>query len=123
MLENQLWIKVILIAVFAIFTIVLVAPARGDRRLAVRRLALIAAFLGCVMAVVFPQAINFVANLIGVGRGTDLILYGLAVVFIGNAITSAAHNRALQRELTILARAFALSQTAPPAPAAQKTGE
>lgn len=115
MLENQLWIKIILIAVFAVFTTVMVAPARGDRRLAVRRLALISAFLGCVTAIAFPQVINFIANLLGVGRGTDLILYGLVVVFVGNAITSAAHNRALQRELTLLARAIALSQIEPPA--------
>jgi hypothetical protein len=114
MLDDQILIKVILIAVFAVFALVLVVPVRGARRLAIRRITLLATFAAAVLAVAFPSAINDIANLLGVGRGTDLILYGLVVVFIGNAITTAAHGRQLQREITQLARAAALRESEPP---------
>jgi hypothetical protein len=114
MLDNQLLIKIILIAVFVVFAIVLLAPVKGARRLALRRIVLLAAFAAAVFAVAFPNAINDIANVLGVGRGTDLVLYGLVVVFIGNAITTSAHNRQLQREITQLARAVALGEAGRP---------
>jgi hypothetical protein len=101
-------IQAILIAAFVIFGIILVLPGRGARRLAVRRLALLVAFLAAVVAVVFPSFVNDIAHLLGVGRGTDLVLYSVVVMFIGHSITVAAHNRQLNREITQLARAIAL---------------
>jgi hypothetical protein len=113
-LSNQFVIQAILIAAFFIFAIVLVLPGRGARRLAVRRLALLLAFFAAVVAVAFPTLINDLANLLGVGRGTDLILYVLVVVFVGNSIASAAQNRQLHREITHLARVIALRDAKPP---------
>lgn len=116
-MPNQMIIQGILIAAFLIFAVILLMPGRGARRLAVRRLTLLAAFVAAVIAVVFPGFINSIANILGVGRGTDLVLYALVVVFIGNSITVAAHNRVLNREITMLARAIALrdAQAQPPA--------
>lgn len=105
---NQIIIQILLIAAFAVFAVILLLPGRGARRLAVRRLTLLLAFVAGVFAVVFPSFINDIANVLGVGRGTDLILYALVVVFIGNSIASAAQNRQLHREITQLARSTAL---------------
>lgn len=113
-MANQIVIQVLLIAAFAVFAVILVLPGRGARRLAVRRLTLLLAFLAAVLAVVFPEFVNGLANLLGVGRGTDLILYALVVVFIGNSIASAAQNRQLHREITQLARATALRDARKP---------
>jgi small membrane protein len=115
-MQNQIVIQIILIAVFAIFAIILVIPGRGARGLAVRRLTLLAAFVAAIIAVVFPGVINGLANLLGVGRGTDLVLYALVVVFIGNSIASAAQNRQLHREITALARSVALRDAQAPDP-------
>lgn len=112
-MSNQIVIQVLLVAVFAIFAVVLVVPGRGARGLAMRRIALLLAVVAAVIAVIFPSLISDIANLVGVGRGTDLVLYALVVVFIGNSIASSAQNRQLQREVTRLARAVAL-QDAPP---------
>lgn len=108
MQPNQIVIQVLLIAVFAIFVIVLLLPVRGARRLAVRRLTLAGAFVAAILAVIFPSTLNDIANAVGVGRGTDLVLYGLVVVFIGNSIASAALSRQQHREITRLARAIAI---------------
>lgn len=101
---NQLVIQIILIVAFAIFAVLLLLPGRGARRLALRRVVLLFAFVAAVIAVLFPGLLNDLANLVGVGRGTDLVLYALVIVFIGNAIAAAAQNRQLHREVTRLAR-------------------
>jgi small membrane protein len=113
-MDNQLAIKVILIALFVAFGIVLLLPGRGARRLAIRRVALLLTTVAGIVAIAFPQLVNTLANLLGVGRGTDLILYVLVVVFIGNSISNSIRHRQLEREVTKLARSVALG-TAPPA--------
>ncbi|HET8958066.1 MAG TPA: DUF2304 domain-containing protein [Microcella sp.] len=109
-MDDQLIIKVLLISVFILFAIVLIVPMRGARQTAVRRLILVAAFIAAIVAIAFPQLLNDVAVLLGVGRGADLVLYVLVVVFIGNAMAQAAQNRQLQREITEIARTVAIEQ-------------
>jgi len=86
--ESQFWIKVILIASFVALTAILVIPPGGARPLAIRRITVVGLLIAAVAAVIFPEWINDIAQLVGVGRGTDLILYALAVVFVGHTITS-----------------------------------
>ena len=118
--DSQFWIKIILIAIFVVFALVLVIPGRGARKMAVRRLALLIVFGAAIAAVAFPEFINSLANLVGVGRGTDLILYALAIVFIGNSVSASARHRQLEREVTQLARVIALQQAQHPT--ASETG-
>lgn len=113
-MDDQFIIKAILIAAFILFAVILIIPVRGARRLAVRRLLLVATFAAAVVAVSFPQLLAELAELLGVGRGADLVLYALVVVFIGNSIAQSAQNRQLQRELTSIARAVAIAHAAPP---------
>jgi hypothetical protein len=114
MADNQILIKILLISVFAVFAVILLLPGSGVRRLAVRRLTLLVLFAAAIAAVAFPQAINAAANLLGVGRGTDLILYALVIVFIGNSISASIRHRHLEREVTQLAREMALQAADPP---------
>lgn len=108
-MDNQLVIKIILITLFVLFGIALVLPVTGARRLAIRRLLLVFVTIGGIVAISFPDLLNGVANLVGVGRGTDLVLYVLVVVFIGNSIASSIRHRQLEREMTMLARNIAIS--------------
>lgn len=110
-MDDQLIIKVLLISIFVVFAIVLILPMRGARQTAVRRLVLVAAFIAAIVAIAFPQLINDFAVFLGVGRGADLVLYVLVVIFIGNAMAQAAQNRQLQREITEIARALAIERT------------
>lgn len=122
-MDNQLVIKIILIALFVVFGIVLVLPGTGARRLAIRRILLLLTTLAAVVAIVFPELVNELANLVGVGRGTDLILYVLVVVFIGNSISNSIRHRQLEREVTKLARTLALAAALPPAQAEPEQSE
>lgn len=114
MLGSQIVIQVILIAVFAAFAMILLLPGRGARKLALRRVVLVLVFAAAVLAVIFPGIVNSVANLLGVGRGTDLILYALVIVFVGNSISASARHRQTEREITQLARVIAIRDARKP---------
>ncbi|MET0781324.1 MAG: DUF2304 domain-containing protein, partial [Microbacterium sp.] len=92
-MDSQFAIKIILIVVFVVFAVALVLPGQGARRLAIRRVLLLLTAMAGIVAIAFPQLVNSLANLLGVGRGTDLILYVLVVVFIGTSISNSLRHR------------------------------
>ena len=102
-------IQILLIA--ALGGAVLVAmrtQSRGGNQLAVRRIAGAGFLLVGALSVLFPQLTTYVANLVGVGRGTDLLLYVLVVAFL--FVTIGLHQRihTLEGRLTDLAREVAM---------------
>jgi hypothetical protein len=113
--NGQLAIKLLLIVFFAAFAVFLMLPGRGARHLAIRRLVMLAVLALIVVAVVFPALINSVAHFLGVGRGTDLLLYGMIVIFVGNSILMQRRHRMVERQITQLARELAIARA--PAPA------
>jgi hypothetical protein len=113
-LDTQLVIKVLLIVVFAAFAVFLMLPGRGVRHVAIRRIVMLALLVVVVFAVVFPSSLSTIASLVGVGRGTDLLLYGLIVVFIGNSLIEHRRARQLERQITVLARRIALDESPEP---------
>lgn len=92
----------------------IVWPGRGARRLALRRLGTILLVLVAVGAIIFPEALAAVASWLGVGRGADLLLYGLVIVFVGWAFLSRAERRQMEAQITSLARAQALARAERP---------
>lgn len=67
-----------------------------------------------VYAVLRPQDVQGVANLLGVGRGTDLLLYALVVVFTFATLNAYLRFKELELRYARLARAIALRQAEPP---------
>jgi hypothetical protein len=105
-----MWIKVILLVAFGLVAVIGLRAPRGARHLALRRVALIVFVLFAVASVLFPDVWNTLANLVGVGRGTDLLLYVLIVVFLGYMATSYRRFRGLEFQITQLARRIALDE-------------
>jgi hypothetical protein len=120
-IESQFVIKALLVAVFLFFAFVVVVPGKGSRHLAVRRLLLLSVFALGILTVIFPDITGEVAEFVGVARGTDLVLYGFVVVFVGNSLFTAGRFRHQEREITQLARALAIAETPPPAIIRQQT--
>lgn len=110
---DQIAIQVILITVFVVFALVLLLPERGSRRLAIRRIVLAMLFLVMVVGVAQPGLVDRLANMVGVGRGTDLLLYGLFVVYVGQSIASARRHRHMEQQITLLARRLAIDSAEP----------
>lgn len=108
MFGSQIIIQVLLAGAFTLFALVVIVPTKGSRHLAVRRLSMLAILGLGVATVAFPDITTEVADSVGVGRGTDLVLYVLVVVFVGNSIFNAAKFRHHERDITKLARALAI---------------
>lgn len=105
-------IKVLLLVAIAVVVVLSLRAPAGARHLAVRRVAVIAFAAFAVLSVLFPDAWNAAAELVGVGRGTDLLLYGLIVVFLGYMVTTYRRFRDLESQITQLARRLALDEVA-----------
>jgi hypothetical protein len=109
-MTDQIVIKSILILAFIFFGFVLLRPGKGARNQALRMLGLLV-FIGIVVyAILFPTVINDIAEFVGVGRGTDLLLYAFVIVFIAQALSSARRRKAQSAEITVLARKIALME-------------
>lgn len=67
-----------------------------------------------VVAVLYPHGLSVLANLVGVGRGTDLLLYGLVVAFAFYAVNTYLRFKETDRRYARLVRALALRDAEPP---------
>jgi hypothetical protein len=80
----------------------------GARHQAVRRILLVLFVVGAGISVFFPQVLTTLANLVGIGRGTDLLLYIMVIAFLGFAATTYRRARQLENNITELSRQIAL---------------
>lgn len=66
------------------------------------------------LAVLLPGQVTAVANFLGVGRGTDLLLYGTVVAFVFATINTQLRFRELELRYVRLVRTVALQDSTPP---------
>lgn len=107
-----MWIKIILIVALAAIALLLLRTSQGARHQAIRRLLLMLFAVVTVGSVLVPDLWNQIARRLGVGRGSDLLLYGLIIAFLGYTVTSYMRFRAVEQQLTRLARRLALDEVA-----------
>ncbi|VTR76198.1 DUF2304 domain-containing protein [Cellulomonas hominis] len=113
----------LLVAIAAVFVLGLRVPS-GARHLAIRRVAVVGGALVATLSVIFPDAWNAIARVVGVGRGTDLLLYGLIVAFLLYMVTTYRRFRELEQQITLLARRIAVDEAVgSPAPAPGNTDD
>lgn len=106
--SGQIIVKGALIVVLAIVGVLLVVPGRGARGQALQRIALLLALFGGLLAVIFPDATTQLANLLGIGRGVDLLFYLVIVAGLGYVVATTLRLRKSDRDFTVLARKVAL---------------
>lgn len=101
-------IQILLISAFAVLALAGARLGESPRDMAVKRLSVLVVFVLGSVAVIFPDVVTRVAQAVGVGRGTDLVLYLLVVV---SALVWLGTYKRLSRfddQLTQLARAHAI---------------
>lgn len=84
----------------------------GARLQAVRKVFLFLFILGAASSVFFPGAWTWAANLLGIGRGADLLVYLLVLAFIGFVATTFRRFRQMEADMTTMARQLALLSAA-----------
>jgi small membrane protein len=106
--------KLVLIQVVLIAVVVAVVArlfrSRGARAQAIRRLGLLLFAAFAVVSILVPNVWNRIAHLVGVGRGTDMVLYALVVAFLSFTVTTYLRFRELETRYTKLARRLALDE-------------
>lgn len=94
------------------FVVLLVAVFRHRSRAGLRagsRVVAVGLVFAAVVAIMDPDIPQHLAELVGVARGTDLILYGLVVVFAVSSLALYFQQRESDVRLQMLARRVALS--------------
>jgi small membrane protein len=79
------------------------------RTLFLDRLVLLVITASGIVLVIYPDLASWIANRLGIGRGTDLLLYLLVVAGLFFAVTITSEIKRLQRQVTELVRYIALS--------------
>lgn len=104
-------IKILLVVCLAIFTWLTFRMKLNAKQTAFRRLGIIGFFILAFITIIFPELSSYFAHLVGVGRGTDLLLYLLILVYLFSMFVTAKQRTKLQKDITILARRLAIQET------------
>src|SRR5690348_8791016 len=101
-------IQYVLIAGSVVVAVIFVRGQHGVRVQASKRLAFFAFLVLNIYAVLRPDDVTKVAHLVGVGRGTDLLLYALIVAFVFTVLAFYLRVNEDEQRITQLSRAVAL---------------
>lgn len=71
-------------------------------------------WLTALVLILTPDSLTHLARTMGISRGADLLLYGLALAFLAMSFFLYARIVQLRRQMTHLVRHLALSQPLPP---------
>ena len=107
-------LQVLLIAV-VVLVVARLFRSRGARAQAIRRIGLVVFAAFAAVTILFPDVWTRIARVVGVGRGTDLVLYALVVAFLSFTVTTYLRFRDLETNYTRLARRIALTEAPRPA--------
>lgn len=121
-MSSQIIIQVVLISAVAVIGWLIYRVPGGSRHQAARRLVTLAFVAFAVVSIATPSLMTRLANILGVGRGADLLLYAMAVAFLAQMLSAFRRNAALERQITRLARRIALME-APDGEAAVSASE
>ncbi len=102
--------QLLLIVVVAIASIAALRTLKGDRSIAIKRLIAILVAVAALLAIVFPGILTWTAHLLGIGRGTDLLLYLFVLASMIFAVSSVRVRARQDAKVTELARAVALME-------------
>lgn len=99
------------IALVLILSILIVSFLRSrttSRTKAYKKILLVAFVLVAIVVVIFPDITTQLAHSVGVGRGADLLLYGLTVVVVFMLLNNYIKDREEQRRFVSLSRKVAI---------------
>jgi hypothetical protein len=101
-------VQFLLIAAVLFLLLVAIRSRTAHSVSASKKLLFLAFTVVLVVAVLAPNLVTDVANLVGVGRGTDLVLYMLAVAFGFYVVNDYLRAQDNQQQLHRLARRIAV---------------
>lgn len=107
---SQPVIKVLLLAAIALVAYFALRGSTKPVHRVLWRAYVVATLIAAAASVLFPGILAWLAQLVGVGRGTDLLLYILVITFLLVSVILFRRLDALERRYVSLARTLALQQ-------------
>lgn len=101
-------IRVILIVAITALLIWFLSNRKTSKMKAGKKLGVVVFFVFAVVTVLFPGITNDLAHHVGVGRGTDLLLYFFIIVFIAYVLNQYLHSKEEDQRIVALARKIAI---------------
>ncbi|MDO5722996.1 MAG: DUF2304 domain-containing protein [Flaviflexus sp.] len=106
-------IKVLLLVAILVAAAYLARATANAKNVALRRILLVCFVLIAVISILNPGLTTRVANFVGVGRGTDLLLYLLIIAFLSYSVASFRRMNTFENRITDLARELAIARSKP----------
>lgn len=115
-------VQIFLLVAVVLISLVLMRGGTNARHMAIRRIILFMFGLLAAVSIFLPDILTLIARFLGVGRGTDLVLYALIVCVL--LFISTTYQRFRQSEITLtkLSRRIALDESERPWETAQGGG-
>ncbi|NUU31091.1 DUF2304 domain-containing protein [Arthrobacter sp. C9C5] len=110
----QIIVQIVLVLAVIIVSLALMRGGSNARHLAIRRIMLVIFAFVAALSIFFPELLTVLARALGIGRGTDLVLYGLVVSFMVFMATTYQRFRHMETTLTQLSRRIAIDETPRP---------
>lgn len=98
-------IALLVVALLLAITVASTIRGRATRR---EGLAWVVVWLATGVAIAWPNVTKKIANLLGIGRGADLVLYCAVVVMLVGFLMVFVRFQRVQRELTLIVRHLAI---------------
>jgi hypothetical protein len=105
-----MWFQILLLISLAAIAVYLLRSTPSPRHLAIRRLVVLMAILAGVVGVVAPGVLSAIANVVGVGRGSDLLFYVAIIAGLLYIVSEYKRSAQTAKTLTSLARELALTE-------------
>src|SRR5665811_1820358 len=74
-------VQILLVLAVGVVSIVLMRGGANAKHLAIRRLLLIVFAASAILSIFFPGLLSKLAQELGIGRGTDLVLYAFCLLY------------------------------------------
>jgi small membrane protein len=110
----QIIVQIVLVLAVIVVSLALMRGGSNARHLAIRRIMLVIFAFVAALSIFFPELLTMLARSLGIGRGTDLVLYGLIVSFMVFMATTYQRFRHMETTLTQLSRRIAIDETPRP---------
>ena len=101
-------IQVILIVSLLIVGANFIGSRKTSRTQALKKLLLLLTIPAAIFVIMFPDTSTDVAHVLGVGRGADLLLYGLTIIIIFQAFDTYAKGKEEQKRSVAIVRRLAI---------------
>jgi small membrane protein len=105
-----MWIQLILVVGVVLIGLFLTKASATDSHLALRRLALFGLLVAAIVLILVPRWLTWIAHAVGIGRGTDLLLYAFVLAFLVYVTSEYKRSVRINRTMTSLARELTLAQ-------------